>query len=232
VRRVSLRRADVAAFVFWTRQPGPFLPVLAGLEREGVPFYLLVSLLEYPRLLEPGAPRLADVLPQLESLRRLTGRSRLVWRYDPLIVSPLTGFDFHRDNFARLAAQLAPYCSRVIVSFLDFYRKTARRLGKLGVAAVDLATEPALRSDLLGALAAVALQHGLEIQACAEEETLLEHGIRPGKCIDEELLNREFGLDLAYKKDARQRPACRCQQSVDIGQYGTCRFGCVYCYAT
>ncbi|MDA8425359.1 MAG: DUF1848 family protein, partial [Treponema sp.] len=32
-------------------------------------------------------------------------------------------------------------------------------------------------------------------------------------------------------KDPGQRPECRCAPSVDIGVYGACPAGCVYCYA-
>src|SRR4030067_2946214 len=42
---VSLERSRVAAFVFWTRDPRPFFPVLALLEREGFPsvFHVTVT---------------------------------------------------------------------------------------------------------------------------------------------------------------------------------------------
>ena len=53
----------------------------------------------------------------------------------------------------------------------------------------------------------------------------------PGKCVDEGLLNELFSLGLPYRKDPAQRKLCLCQQSVDIGSYGACRHGCVYCYA-
>ncbi|MDR2103013.1 MAG: DUF1848 domain-containing protein [Treponema sp.] len=32
-------------------------------------------------------------------------------------------------------------------------------------------------------------------------------------------------------KDKNQRPRCRCVPSTDIGSYGPCPAGCVYCYA-
>ena len=55
--------------------------------------------------------------------------------------------------------------------------------------------------------------------------------MNPGKCIDEGLLNELFNLNLAYRKDPAQRKLCLCQQSVDIGSYGACGHGCLYCYA-
>jgi hypothetical protein len=228
-RLISLKREDVDAFVFWSRDPRPLMEHLPEIERGGYPYYFLITVTGYPLLLDPGAPAAAEAVLFFRELAERIGRQRLIWRYDPIIFTAPTDFNFHARNFPELAGLLAPFTARVIVSFFDPYPKVKRRLQKAGIDAEAAAGCPGRRSDLLACFAAAAARSGLEIQSCAEAD--LPAGIPPGKCVDEQLLNGLFGLNLAYVKDTSQRKSCLCQQSVDIGSYGTCGHGCLYCYA-
>ena len=237
--RISLKKQDVEAFVFWSRDPRPFMGHLPEIERRGYPYYFLITVTGYPRLLEPSTPKIEEAVVFFEKLARRLGRRRVIWRYDPVIFTQQTDFDFHVRNFSGLARLLSPFTSRVIVSFFDPYPKVLRRLNKVGIDTGGAAGTPGQQAELLAHFAAVAECSGLEIQSCAE--AALAAGVRlggyarppvgPGKCVDEKLLNELFGLGLSYRKDPSQRKLCLCQQSIDIGSYGTCRHGCLYCYA-
>ena len=229
IRVVDLRRSAVAAFVFWTRDPRPLMKHLDEIDDRGYPYYFLITLTGYPRFLEPGSPGLAPALSFFAALAARIGRKRIVWRYDPVIFSAATGCDFHRENFLKLAGMLAPFTFRVIVSFFDPYRKALQRLKKYGIDGENAAGSAGQRIQLLAHFAAISREFQLEIQSCAEGG--LTAGVTHGKCIDEALLNELFGLGLSYRKDPSQRKLCLCQRSVDIGSYGTCRHGCLYCYA-
>jgi hypothetical protein len=229
VRTVSLKPGNVDAFVFWSRDPRPFLAHLPELERSGFAYYFLLTATGYPRQLEAAIPSMEEATSFFRFLATAIGRRRVIWRYDPVIFTERTPFDFHTANFARLAVQLAPFTTRVIVSFFDPYPKVLRRLRRAGIDPEHAAGTVGQQRDLLSYFAARAAAAGLEIQSCAEE--CLAAGVQPGKCIDDGLLNELFGLNLPYRKDPGQRKLCLCQQSVDIGAYGTCGHNCLYCYA-
>jgi len=228
-RRISLKREDVDAFVFWSRDPRPFLRNLAEIEGRGFPYYFLITLTGYPRILEPEVPPAAEAARFFHALAERIGRRRVIWRYDPVIFSEQTSFDFHVSNFSNLARQLSSSTARVIVSFFDPYPKLERRLLPIGIEFEKASGSTEQQSELLARLASIATSFGLEIQSCAE--AALAAGVPPGKCIDEKLLNELFGLNLSYRKDPGQRKLCLCRLSVDIGSYGNCRHGCLYCYA-
>jgi hypothetical protein len=238
-RTVSLKKPDVDALVFWSRDPRPFMGSLPEIERGGYPYYFLLTVTGYSRLLEPAVPEIAEAVSFFRELAARIGRRRVVWRYDPVLFTPAMDAGFHLENFSRLAGILAPFASRVIVSFFDSYAKALRRLRQAGIAAESAAGSPDQQRDLLGRFATIAESAGLEIQSCAEPAiaTGVSLGanahplVGPGKCIDERLLNDLFGLNLSYRKDPAQRKLCLCQQSVDIGSYGACGHGCLYCYA-
>jgi hypothetical protein len=87
---------------------------------------------------------------------------------------------------------------------------------------------PALLADL----AAIARSRGMTPLSCAEPFELAALGIEAGACVDAGLAASLWGIEVPARKDRGQRPSCGCAASVDIGAYGTCPRGCIYCYAT
>lgn len=235
VSHASLDRDDVDAIVFWSKNPAPMLPHLAELDSRGFRYYFQYSLNDYPLELEPNIPSVVDRLRTFLDLSKHIGPLRVIWRYDPVIISNLTPVQFHVERFARIAEELHGATRRVVVSIVDFYRKTDRRLSQLereGFVFDRQAACSAGMVELLKDLAAIAREQDMEIFTCAEGHDLSQTGIPPGRCIDEQLLNRLWGLNLPYTKDPSQRELCLCTQSKDIGMNDTCIHGCPYCYAT
>ena len=231
VREGMSQEEGVDIFVFWTRDPRNILANADELTNRGFPFYVMVTATGYPDALEPDMPPASEVLMSMKELARKIGPDRVIWRYDPIILTSITDAGFHRANFNSLAQNLAGSVRRVIVSVYDEYREAKLRL-------YGLEREGKLRmldptdglAELLTDLAKSAEAAEMEIQSCAEKQDFSSFGIKPGACIDAALINQLWGLKLGGK-DRYQRPNCLCCKSVDIGAYGTCDARCMYCYA-
>ena len=101
-QRVSLARDDVSAFVFWTKNVGPFLGTLAEVRRRGYPFVVQYSITGYPRPLEPHVVPAAASVRHMRMLCDLYGPRSAVWRYDTIVFSSVTPPRFHLRTFERL----------------------------------------------------------------------------------------------------------------------------------
>ncbi len=221
--------------VFWTRWPAPFLRHLDALSALGYPFYFLYTLVDYPRALEPQAPACQRSLDVFLRLSERFGPERVIWRYDPIVLSEAMDADFHLERFARIAKRLEGATARVTISMMGGYRKMRGRLRLLAAVHPELAPRAFVveyDAALIGDLAKLAHAHGMTMQGCAEEIDLQPLGVAAGKCIDDELIRQLFGFKAPSRKDKSQRPVCGCVESRDIGMYDSCTLGCVYCYAT
>ncbi len=236
VSEVSLRPEDVDAIAFWSKNPAPLLPHLDELTSRGLRFFFLFTLNGYPPAVEPFMPPLERRLGVFLELAQLIGPERVVWRYDPIILSDRMNAGHHLTSFDRIADALEGATGRVIVSAVDFYRKTTRRLAdveretgeRFCRTPEDDADFPALLSGLRDAAAA----HGMDIRSCAESDAFARAGIAPGSCIDGDYIRRTFGIAVTGRTDPGQRPLCRCAISRDIGAPDSCLHGCAYCYST
>ena len=225
---VDLTPESVAGFVFWTRNARPLLPYLNELRDRGYAYYILYTVVNYPRELDPRSPSPEHAAETMRRLCNRLGPDPVTWRYDPIILNA-RGLSpaWHRENFARLLELLAPSTATVVLSIVDPYRKTTRRMGNTGDGVVY---DPEEYTALLAALARQARERGLAVQSCAET-TVDIPDITPGPCVDADLRARLSGEKVSRARH-RHRPGCLCHRSVDIAVNNTCGFGCRYCYAT
>lgn len=243
---VSFRKTR--AVIFWSKNPAPLLPHLPEIEVMGLNYYVQFTLNDYEADgLEPRVPLLAERIETFRRLAERIGPERVIWRFDPLALTDRLTADALLARIGRIAMMLRGCTRKLVISFADIerYRSVQRRLSRHCAGAREftpgeMVSFAARLVDLSGGL-------GVELATCAEEIEL--DGIAHNRCIDDCLLASCFGNDadlMAFLggelfpgeassrsalKDRGQRKACGCIVSKDIGVYGTCGHGCLYCYA-
>lgn len=226
VSRISLSPDVVDGIVLWTKNPTPMLDRLHLLK--DYPYYVQFTLTAYGKDMEAALPSKSNVLiPAFQELSRRIGPDRLLWRYDPMILTPKYTVEYHVRYFEELARRLSGYTRSCVISFVDLYRH-------LGAISRDMQFLPLGTAQMLALaerLSGIARRYDLSLLTCAEAVDLSRFGIRHGHCIDGALLERIIGQPLALSKDKNQREECGCMASIDIGMYDSCLNGCKYCYA-
>ncbi len=226
VSQIALSPKTVDCIVFWTKDPAPMLSRLEEIRKMGYEFYFQFTLNPYGRDIECNLPEKSFLVKTFLRLSRAVGRERVVWRYDPVILTERMTPEWHFQAFRRLCDQIGPFTEECIFSFVDRYRKTDRR-------APDLTRKisPEEMERVAAGFAKIALEHEITLKTCAESIDLSQFGIEHAHCIDRIRVERLTGCPLRVPLDRSRRPGCGCAQSLDIGAYDTCRHGCRYCYA-
>lgn len=225
VSRIPLTTEYVDCFVFWTKNPMQMIPNLGLLEE--YPYYFQFTLTPYDKRLERFLPNKAIIIDQFKVLSKTIGFSRVIWRYDPIILSEYYTIEYHMEQFEILTRQLYAYTSKCIISFVDSYKNADNRMKDSELADI----KPEQMNELAYKIKQIADKYDIAIETCAEEIDLNKVGIRHAKCIDPILVERLSSKNLAFRKDKNQRMICGCVESIDIGVYNSCKNGCLYCYA-
>ncbi len=225
VRNISLAPADVDCLVFWTKDPAPILDKLLLLTDYN--YYFQFTLTPYGKDIEPHLPLKTEILDTFLRLSDKIGKKKIIWRYDPILLSEKYNIDYHVDHFNNMAKQLSEYTEKCVISFIDMYHHINSRMA-------DIYVRPPNESEmriLAQSIARIACSFGIKVETCAEKIDLANLGIEHGKCIDDQLISELTGRKLNITKDRYQRELCGCFTSVDIGEYNTCKHLCKYCYA-
>ena len=220
IRRISLLPEDVDGIVFWTKNAAPLIPKLSSLD--GYSYYFQYTITPYHSDIEAGLADKRDiVIPAFLELAKTIGAKRMVWRYDPIIITPKYDFEYHVRAFTRLCELLAGSTEKCVISFAIAYKSVAKNLSAIGHAELENVDKIRLAKTLLN----IAKDHGITLCACCELPELYELGVQPISCVDASL------FEINAPRDKNQRAGCNCAASVDIGAYNSCMNGCRYCYA-
>ncbi len=239
--------------VFWTKNPRPMFKYLDYLDKNIPNYYFQYSLNDYDA--EGYEAKVASVESRIKTFKELStrlGKKRVVWRFDPLILTHDIDIDELLRRVKNIGDELKGYTEKLVFSFVDIgiYRKVENNLKKDSVPYIEWT--PELMDEFSARLAVVNKDWGLELGTCSEKIDLDKYGIVHNKCIDDDLMIDIFKDDyklmkfLGYEmnifgeldvikskklKDKGQREDCGCIMSKDIGQYNTCPHECNYCYA-
>ncbi len=242
--------AEARVIVFWSKNPQPLLQYLPELDERGLNHYFQFTVNDYEREhFEPHVPPLSQRIETFRALSAKVGKKRVIWRFDPLILTDELTVDRLIERIAGVAGQLRGFTEKLVISFADIaiYKKVRNNLTRERVNCREFT--PELMLDVACRLQALNREWGLKIATCAEGIDLAPYGIEHNRCIDDRLMVEAFGSDrklmefLGHEqgsvadaprpnlKDKGQRKECGCMASKDIGLYDTCRHHCAYCYA-
>ncbi len=237
---------NVRVIVFWTKFAAPIMKHLEFFDGLGINYYFLYTVNDYPEY-EPFLPSLDLRIENFLALSQRLGKQRVLWRFDPLILSQNISARELLNRIYNVGEKLHRHTTRLIFSFVELnYRKVQINLRKNNLVFVQPSVD--VQKEIVAELKKMTGKWQIELRSCASKIDFSDLGIKPNKCIDDELMVKLWPDDkklmdflgysplFPYKtsprlKDKGQRPHCLCVYSKDIGKYNTCPHGCVYCYA-
>ncbi len=251
---VSFKNTRVV--VFWTKNAKPMMKYLDFLDENIPQYYFQYSLNDYDK--EGFEAKVSSVESRIKIFKELSqrlGKKRVVWRFDPLILTDTISIEELLNRVKNIGDQLQDYTEKLVFSFVDIgiYRKVENNLKRENVNYIEWT--PHLMDKFAQGIYEINKEWGLELGTCSEKIDLDKYHIVHNKCIDDDLMIDLYSEDKKLMdflgveieqadlfgdgqisktrklKDKGQREDCGCIMAKDIGAYNTCPHECNYCYA-
>lgn len=201
--------AKTRLFVFWSKNPRPMLQNLPRrnecpldvLDARDANYYFQFTMNDYDaEKIEPRVPGIEDRVETFKMLSSRIGRNRVVWRFDPLILTNELTISKLLERIERLGDRVAPYTSRLVFSFIDIsdYRKVSANLVRGGIAAREFSSGE--MEEVAARIGELAKGWGIKAGTCGEIKDLERFGVEHNRCIDDRLIAKCFNHDAELMK--------------------------------
>ena len=181
--------------VFWSKNPRPLLPHLDYLKERNIGCYIQYTLNDYEQEgLERGVPPLNERIKTFKDLVSKLGKGRVIWRFDPLMLTDDIDIDRLLAKIEHIGDQLLDYTEKLVFSFADIvsYRRVKSNLEKNRIPYHEW-TEPQMQ-EFAEWLSVLNKKWHYTLATCGEKIDLQQFGIEHNHCIDDALIIR-FAYD-------------------------------------
>ncbi|MBR5651798.1 MAG: DUF1848 domain-containing protein [Bacteroidales bacterium] len=200
--------ANCKVVVFWTKNPKPLIPYLHELDEKGIHYYFQFTLNDYVADgFEPNVPDVEHRVKTFQLLSEMIGKERVIWRFDPLIVTPqLTTRDL-LIKIWNVGNKLKGLTDKLVFSFIDIngYRKVQNNLVKeTNQFSKETIEQSELTQQQMNEIADGLAKcrdrwategWNIELATCGEQIDLNKYGISHNRCVDGELMKRLWPED-------------------------------------
>ena len=177
--------------VFWSKNPEPLLEHLDNLEERHINCYIQYTLNDYVNEgLEKGVPELEKRIDTFKRLVDQLGQGRVIWRFDPLILTDEIGLDDLLRKVENIGDQLQGYTERLVFSYADIalYKKVKANLDKSGIRYQEWTVQQ--MEEFARRLSELNRKWGYDLATCGEKIDIDRYGIRHNRCVDDDLMIR------------------------------------------
>ncbi len=187
--------------------------------------YFYYTITAYGKDLEPAIPPIGESVDTLKELSKLVGKDRLVWRYDPVLLTNIYTVERHLDTFECLCSALAPYVRKCIFSFVEMFIKISQKIPGI------LSLKKEKKHVLASGMAVIAQKYKIPLQICCAESGYDIYGISQEGCLTLDEYGEVNGCRFRHTPHLGNKAGCKCIVSRDIGWYDSCPSECLYCNA-
>jgi len=196
---------EARLFIFWTKNPVPMIPSLHWFDERGYNYYFQYTLNNYEKEgFEPYVPPLADRIETFKQLSGLIGKQKVIWRFDPLILSSQLTVEELLIRILELGNQLINHTDKLVFSFGDILRY--RNVPKNMIRETEVYTKSTIHLAEFNPTQKIEFAEGVQnyllewrkinpdfqIASCAEDIDLEKYQIIHNKCIDDGLIIKLF----------------------------------------
>lgn len=224
VSKISLKPEDVDCLMFCSKNYKPMLKYMKELNNK----YRIIchyTITAYDKDIEPNVPSIDESIKTLIELSKIIGKEKVLWRYDPILLTNKYTIKKHLEIFEYMAKQIAPFVQRCIFSFVEMYKKLEYNMPEI----IPFTQDDKIK--ILKGIGEISKKYNLYIQTCGTDENNEKYGIHVSGCTTPEILEQANNVKYKSVKTKPMRKGCHCIPSRDIGAYDTCLNGCKYCYA-
>ena len=183
--------------VFWSKNPRPLLEHLDTLKEMGIECYIQYTLNDYDdEMLEKRVPKVSYRIETFKKLVDTLGKGRVIWRFDPLILTDTITIESLLNKIENIGDQLFGYTEKLVFSFADIenYTKVKNNLSKANINYRNFTQEEMLL--FAERLSKLNSKWGYTLATCGEKIDLTRFGVEHNHCVDDKLIVR-FGYKSA-----------------------------------